>query len=244
MKSETFRCPHCGRQLQKSAAAWVLGEAGQADLAEAAAQDISCPACGGAISTKAMVSGAYDGGVSSNEAAGCLTWIFGTVAATTLLVTVTPLGGWWSLGISGAAMLGLTMGTDSLARGRKRIARWAVVGALVLAVLSLWGVAHLGDRKVAAWVEGAGGRVTWGWNKRITMVHLQDTGTGDADVERLLRLSHLDLLDLRGTRVTDVGLGRLAQIKSLTYVRVGNTRVTGAGVEALRGSLPGADIRK
>lgn len=60
MKSETFRCPHCGTQLDKSAAAWVMGEADIPTDGSGIPSNVSCPACGGAISTEAMVRGKYD----------------------------------------------------------------------------------------------------------------------------------------------------------------------------------------
>jgi hypothetical protein len=79
MKSETFFCPHCRSQLKKSAQAWVLGEvqdtpgATYVGIGERA-QTVTCPACGGAIDSAAMIAGKYDGGggAGAEGAAGCL----------------------------------------------------------------------------------------------------------------------------------------------------------------------------
>jgi hypothetical protein len=54
VKSEQFYCPHCRTKLQMSAAAFVLGETGNADAARQVLPTAACPACGGPIDTKAM----------------------------------------------------------------------------------------------------------------------------------------------------------------------------------------------
>ena len=64
MPSETFYCPHCKRQLTKSAQAYVLGEAIAnkshfISLGEKPT-DVTCPGCGGRIDAMKMVEGAYD----------------------------------------------------------------------------------------------------------------------------------------------------------------------------------------
>ncbi len=64
MPSETFYCPHCRRQLTKSAQAFVLGEMfkkksgfiGLGDLPP----DVTCPGCGGRIDAMKMIKGEYD----------------------------------------------------------------------------------------------------------------------------------------------------------------------------------------
>lgn len=64
MPSETFYCPHCKRQLTKSAQAYVLGEiiksrAPFMGLGEMA-PFVTCPGCGGRIDSMKMVKGEYD----------------------------------------------------------------------------------------------------------------------------------------------------------------------------------------
>ena len=64
MPSQTFYCPHCRRQLTKSAQAYVLGEAiaqksifiGLGEMAPY----VTCPGCGGRIDSMKMVKGEYD----------------------------------------------------------------------------------------------------------------------------------------------------------------------------------------
>lgn len=64
MPSETFYCPHCKRQLTKSAQAYVLGEIikskspfmGLGDMAS----HVVCPGCRGRIDSMKMIKGEYD----------------------------------------------------------------------------------------------------------------------------------------------------------------------------------------
>lgn len=65
MPSETFYCPHCKRQLTKSAQAYVLGEmmaskksyfVGLGELSST----VVCPGCRGWIDTMKMIHGEYD----------------------------------------------------------------------------------------------------------------------------------------------------------------------------------------
>ena len=64
MPSETFYCPHCNRQLTKSAQAYVLGEAIANKTHFIAFGEkptvVTCPGCGGRIDAMKMVEGAYD----------------------------------------------------------------------------------------------------------------------------------------------------------------------------------------
>lgn len=75
MPSETFHCPHCGRELKKSAQAYVLGEilsdknASFIGLGEPA-KAVTCPGCGKAIDAQRMMRGDYDSGFTN---AGCWT---------------------------------------------------------------------------------------------------------------------------------------------------------------------------
>jgi DNA-directed RNA polymerase subunit RPC12/RpoP len=64
MPSETFYCPHCKRQLTKSAQAYVLGEILKSKAPfmglGGMAPYVSCPGCGGRIDSMKMVKGEYD----------------------------------------------------------------------------------------------------------------------------------------------------------------------------------------
>jgi hypothetical protein len=64
MPSETFYCPHCKRQLTKSAQAYVLGEIVKSKAPfmglSGMAPYVSCPGCGGRIDSMKMVKGEYD----------------------------------------------------------------------------------------------------------------------------------------------------------------------------------------
>jgi hypothetical protein len=68
MPSETFFCPHCHRQLTKSAQAYVMGEmmgsggGRYVGVGSGMAQTVTCPGCGGAIDADRMIRGEYDGG--------------------------------------------------------------------------------------------------------------------------------------------------------------------------------------
>ncbi|TRX03224.1 hypothetical protein [Flavobacterium gawalongense] len=64
MPSETFYCPHCKRQLTKSAQHYVQGEILESkspfiSLGEPPLY-VTCPACGGRIDTMKMIKGEYD----------------------------------------------------------------------------------------------------------------------------------------------------------------------------------------
>lgn len=60
MKSDNLYCPNCNTQLTKSAAAWVMGETKQVDMAEYMASTVTCPRCGQGIDTRGMLEGKYD----------------------------------------------------------------------------------------------------------------------------------------------------------------------------------------
>jgi len=63
----------CGAQVQKNAAAFVLGEAGEGESAEFAAPVTACPACGAPHPpTTAIVGGRHGTGLRPGEASGCL----------------------------------------------------------------------------------------------------------------------------------------------------------------------------
>jgi hypothetical protein len=103
MKSEYFHCPHCRTQLKKSAAAWVLGEAGGY---VAGSPPISCPACRRSLDAQALIDGKYDESAWSE---------IGTLVFLLLLLIGTPLqmmagrGFWVSLGSSFAAGLAVVV---------------------------------------------------------------------------------------------------------------------------------------
>lgn len=58
-KSEFFRCPNCNGRIQKTAQAWVLGEASRA-VVLGECKPTYCPFCGREIDTQAIVDGKYD----------------------------------------------------------------------------------------------------------------------------------------------------------------------------------------
>lgn len=64
MPAETFYCPHCNRQLTKSAQAYVLGEIIKSKSPfmglGGMAPYVSCPGCFGKIDSMKMVKGDYD----------------------------------------------------------------------------------------------------------------------------------------------------------------------------------------
>ncbi|MBI5856159.1 MAG: hypothetical protein HZB42_00810 [Sphingobacteriales bacterium] len=64
MPSETFYCPHCKRQLTKSAQAYVMGEAMANNSTFISMgnkpSDVTCPGCGGRIDAMKMIKGEYD----------------------------------------------------------------------------------------------------------------------------------------------------------------------------------------
>ncbi|MHC4914488.1 MAG: hypothetical protein ACYTGB_03270 [Planctomycetota bacterium] len=104
-KNEQMRCPHCGTTMQKSPAAWVMGEANipTAGLPETT----PCPACGRGISVEKMVRGEYDADRGSwLGGAFFLVWFVGSIAISVQF----DLGFWASVGlglIPAAAVTGL-----------------------------------------------------------------------------------------------------------------------------------------
>lgn len=82
MKSEHFYCPHCGSQLTKSAAAFVLGEMRQGIVFGDERQTVTCPACGAQIDSKGMIEGKYD-----SPPRGPYAWV-GTVVSIAIALLV------------------------------------------------------------------------------------------------------------------------------------------------------------
>jgi hypothetical protein len=60
VKSETFYCPHCRRQLTKSPLAFIRGEMERGVIMGGDVPTVTCPGCGGAIDTQKMIDGKYD----------------------------------------------------------------------------------------------------------------------------------------------------------------------------------------
>jgi endogenous inhibitor of DNA gyrase (YacG/DUF329 family) len=60
MSTEFMGCPHCGTEIQKSAAAQILGGAGRFMVMGEAPKTVNCPACGQPIDVQAMLDGKYD----------------------------------------------------------------------------------------------------------------------------------------------------------------------------------------
>ena len=58
-KSEFFRCPKCRNRIQKTAQAWVLGEASRG-IVMGGCKPTFCPFCGQEIDTLAIIDGKYD----------------------------------------------------------------------------------------------------------------------------------------------------------------------------------------
>lgn len=97
MKSEYFFCPHCRTKLQKSAAAFVMGEAKNAIVMGGMASSVTCPACGGAIDSQAMIAGKYD----PPKASWVETLIFFLwIGATIFLMVQFDFGFWSAIGIA------------------------------------------------------------------------------------------------------------------------------------------------
>lgn len=97
MKSEYFHCPHCQSKLEKSAAAFVLGEAKNAVVMGSMAPFVTCPACGNPIDSQSMIEGKYDPPKTTwGDALLGLLWI----GAIIYLVVECNFGFWTSLGIA------------------------------------------------------------------------------------------------------------------------------------------------
>lgn len=99
MPSETFFCPHCHRQLTKSAQAYVLGELTDNRKSSFIAlgsqpEAVRCPGCGKEIDAQKMVAGDYDG--TGTGTLGCLEWVVG---AAIFVVTVQGMGWSWWIGV-------------------------------------------------------------------------------------------------------------------------------------------------
>lgn len=81
MPSETFYCPHCKRQLTKSAQAYIQGEILEnkgysisiGTDSSKRSENVICPGCGGSIDYMKMIKGEYDGrkNTSLGKGKGC-----------------------------------------------------------------------------------------------------------------------------------------------------------------------------
>ena len=105
------------------------------------------------------------------------------------------------------------------------------------------------------------------WQQLKTLT-LSDSSFDDAGCRALPRFASLETLDLNSTQITDAGLpsiGRLAKLRSLNlvadaavtdvglaslkglknlrFVFASGTAVTGQGIAALKGAIPGIDVR-
>jgi hypothetical protein len=112
MPSETFFCPHCHRQLTKSAQAYILGEMGASGgrgiMMGSPAQTVTCPGCRFAIDADKMIRGDYDGTAGSMS----------TLASTVLFLAW--IGSWfiisaywdepWWAGAIGGLVVGFLVG--------------------------------------------------------------------------------------------------------------------------------------
>ena len=83
MASQHFYCPHCKRKLTKSAQAYVLsevfegGEHNFIGLGELPPY-VTCPGCGGRISSMKMVKGDYDKYRKREPLFSVIAWVFYT----------------------------------------------------------------------------------------------------------------------------------------------------------------------
>lgn len=119
MPSETFYCPQCGRQLTKSAQAYLLGEAMSTKdssfvMPGGMADTVTCPACGKAIDAKRMITGEYDRFASDKT--GCFA-IVGFVVAFALIVVAFEQP-WWAGSIGGVVVGALAEMARIKARAR------------------------------------------------------------------------------------------------------------------------------
>jgi len=80
MPAETFYCPHCKRQLTKSAQAYVMGESMTTPGAHFISlgrmpANMKCPGCGGEIDSKKMMLGEYDRQVGKSDSGGVVGFV-------------------------------------------------------------------------------------------------------------------------------------------------------------------------
>lgn len=79
MPSETFYCPHCKRQLTKSAQAYVMGESSYFIGLEGIPPDVISPGSGSRIDNLKMIKGEYDLNLVTNKMLPL--YVVGTIAA-------------------------------------------------------------------------------------------------------------------------------------------------------------------
>jgi hypothetical protein len=65
---------------------------------------------------------------------------------------------------------------------------------------------------------------------------------GNADLQRLSVLNHLETLHLDGSQVDDDGLEHLTTLTHLRHLSLHNTQVTGKAVKKLRQALPNCSV--
>ena len=74
-------------------------------------------------------------------------------------------------------------------------------------------------------------------------VVLINTAVRDSDLAQLKDIANLKNVDLQGTAVTDEGIQHLHGIETLEFVYLQRTGCTREGVEALKKSLPKAEVQ-
>ncbi len=77
---------------------------------------------------------------------------------------------------------------------------------------------------------------------KLTKLHLEKTGIGDAGMVHLKDQKELEYLNLYATKVTDAGLEHLAGLKKLRKLYVWQSGVTEAGMAKLNEQLPELEI--
>ena len=77
---------------------------------------------------------------------------------------------------------------------------------------------------------------------KLTKLHLEKTGIGDAGLAHLKEMKDLEYLNLYATSVTDKGLKHLAGLTKLKNVYVWQSKVTEAGMKELEKQIPGLKV--
>jgi hypothetical protein len=217
--------------LRKSAAAFVLGEAG---IAPATAW-VTCPACGRPISAEAIVRGDYDPRAPWESGLGFLLW----PATSGLLYVLWAPSVWWTLGLAAAVAVVVLAILDRWARRGVGLARAVALAAVLGCALAVRVPQYRDQLAAAGEIMALGGSVEWSFDKMVVRAYLARTAADDGTLALVARFPRLELLHLGSTNVTDAGLAHLGGLRSLSHLFLSETKITDAGLETLRtlGSL-------